>query len=225
MSEGGLTVLRASKAKKAAGKQAGDVRTRAPHPEAPFAVRQWASKDAHWPRRLALRHARLALLGAFGALRPETSPQRIDIIESAPGNHMLLELSSHDIREGAAHRGLPAALLRQACVPGERNWAESKIYLRYCGIASRSPASSFADFVLERRSLARQDLDRARRPPQAALDPAAIFLLGFARNPLKSPESDEEIQENPRLFPWFFLVWLGLALVRLEEIWPEAMPA
>ncbi len=34
----------------------------------------------------------------------------------------------------------------------------------------------------------------------------------IARNPLKSPESDEGIQENPSPFPWFLLVWLGFGL-------------
>jgi hypothetical protein len=29
---------------------------------------------------------------------------------------------------------------------------------------------------------------------------------------LKSPESEEGIQENPSPFPWFFLVWLGFGL-------------
>src|SRR5208337_1792665 len=43
-----------------------------------------------------------------------------------------------------------------------------------------------------------------------------FFLLWNPRNPLKSPESDEEIQENPSPFPWFGLVWLGPALVWLE---------
>src|SRR5208337_4916522 len=33
------------------------------------------------------------------------------------------------------------------------------------------------------------------------------FLLGTACNPLKSPESDEGIQENPSPFSWFGLVW------------------
>ena len=44
------------------------------------------------------------------------------------------------------------------------------------------------------------------------------FFLWIARNPLKSPESDEEIQkkskriqENPSPLPWFFLVGLGSA--------------
>ena len=47
-------------------------------------------------------------------------------------------------------------------------------------------------------------------------------LLWIARNPLKSPESDEGIQENPSPFSWSFLVFLGLALVRLGATWPEA---
>src|SRR5208337_3057655 len=38
------------------------------------------------------------------------------------------------------------------------------------------------------------------------------FFLGIARNPLKSPESDKRIQENPSSFSWFGLVrlWFGL---------------
>src|SRR5208337_3329744 len=38
------------------------------------------------------------------------------------------------------------------------------------------------------------------------------FLPWIARNPLKSPESDEGIQENPSPFSWFGLVrlWFGL---------------
>ena len=51
---------------------------------------------------------------------------------------------------------------------------------------------------------------------------STIFLLWIARNPLKSPESDEGIQENQSPFPWFFLVGLGLAWVRLGAIWSEA---
>ena len=39
-----------------------------------------------------------------------------------------------------------------------------------------------------------------------------LFLIWFARNPLKSPETDEGIQENPSPFAWFFLGWLGPAL-------------
>ena len=44
----------------------------------------------------------------------------------------------------------------------------------------------------------------------------------IARNPLKSPESDEGIQENPSPFSWFGLVRLW---VWLGGIWPEARPA
>ena len=52
---------------------------------------------------------------------------------------------------------------------------------------------------------------------------AEFFFARIARNPLKSPESDEGIQEKPSLiFPVFFLVFLGLAWVRLGEIWPGA---
>src|SRR5271166_1381791 len=40
----------------------------------------------------------------------------------------------------------------------------------------------------------------------------AVFLLWTARNPLKSPESDEGIRHNPSPFSWFGLVrvWFGL---------------
>jgi len=58
------------------------------------------------------------------------------------------------------------------------------------------------------------------------------FFLWIARNPLKSPESDERIQENPRKskeiqakFPWFCLVWLGPAGFRLERYGPRWAPA
>src|SRR5208337_1805396 len=48
------------------------------------------------------------------------------------------------------------------------------------------------------------------------------FFLWIARNPLKSPESDEEIQENPRKSKPVSLVFLGLAWVRLGGIWRKA---
>jgi hypothetical protein len=35
-----------------------------------------------------------------------------------------------------------------------------------------------------------------------------IFLIWMLRNPLKSPESDEEIQGNPSPFSWSGLDWL-----------------
>src|SRR5271157_1378791 len=38
------------------------------------------------------------------------------------------------------------------------------------------------------------------------------FLVWIARNPLKSPESDEEIQENPSPFFWSGLVWICFGL-------------
>jgi hypothetical protein len=51
-----------------------------------------------------------------------------------------------------------------------------------------------------------------------------IFLLWNPRNPLKSPDSDERIQGNPRVFglvflgfPWSGLVRLGLAWIGLEK--------
>src|SRR5271166_1770654 len=39
-----------------------------------------------------------------------------------------------------------------------------------------------------------------------------VFLIWIARNPLKSPESDEGIQENPSPFSWAGLVWLWFGL-------------
>src|SRR5271157_6109093 len=38
------------------------------------------------------------------------------------------------------------------------------------------------------------------------------FLIWIARNPLKSPESDEGIQENPSPFSWSGLVWIWFGL-------------
>ena len=38
------------------------------------------------------------------------------------------------------------------------------------------------------------------------------FFIWTACNPLKSPESDKGIQENPRLFSWFGLAWLWFGL-------------
>jgi hypothetical protein len=35
------------------------------------------------------------------------------------------------------------------------------------------------------------------------------FFYFFARNPLKSPDSDEQNQGNPSNFAWFYLVLLG----------------
>ena len=51
---------------------------------------------------------------------------------------------------------------------------------------------------------------------QAPTRPGAgvAFLVWIARNPLKSPELDEGIQENPSPFSWSGLVWLG-------GIWPK----
>jgi hypothetical protein len=49
-----------------------------------------------------------------------------------------------------------------------------------------------------------------------------VFLLWIARNPLKSPESDEGIQINPRESKPASLVFLGLAWVPLGAIWLEA---
>src|SRR5271166_1497368 len=39
-----------------------------------------------------------------------------------------------------------------------------------------------------------------------------FFLILTARNPLKSPESDEGIQENPSPFSWSGLVWIWFGL-------------
>src|SRR5271166_1119891 len=39
-----------------------------------------------------------------------------------------------------------------------------------------------------------------------------FFLILTARNPLKSPESDERIQENPSPFSWSGLVWIWFGL-------------
>jgi hypothetical protein len=50
------------------------------------------------------------------------------------------------------------------------------------------------------------------------------FFLWIARNPLKSPESDEGIQINPRESKPVSLVLLGLAWVWLGKIWPGARP-
>jgi hypothetical protein len=44
------------------------------------------------------------------------------------------------------------------------------------------------------------------------------FLTWTARNPLKSPESDEEIQENPSPFSWSGVDWLWFGL---EEFGPR----
>jgi len=46
-----------------------------------------------------------------------------------------------------------------------------------------------------------------------------FFFVCIARNPLKRPESDERIQENPSLFIWSGLDWLGFGL---GKFWPEA---
>ena len=52
-----------------------------------------------------------------------------------------------------------------------------------------------------------------------------IFLLSIARNPLKSPESDEGIQTNPRESKPVSLVFLGRAWIRLGRFWPETHPS
>src|SRR5271165_6309437 len=54
-----------------------------------------------------------------------------------------------------------------------------------------------------------------------------FFLILTARNPLKSPESDERIQENPSPFSWSGLVWIWFGLEqfglrRSQTAWPVA---
>ncbi len=46
-----------------------------------------------------------------------------------------------------------------------------------------------------------------------------LFSLGVARNPLKSPESDEGIQGNPRKSKGIQAAFLGSIAVRLGKIW------
>jgi hypothetical protein len=41
------------------------------------------------------------------------------------------------------------------------------------------------------------------------LETRVDFFYFFARNPLKSPDSDEQIQGNPSFFAWFYLDLLG----------------
>jgi hypothetical protein len=41
--------------------------------------------------------------------------------------------------------------------------------------------------------------------------PEKVFFIWIRCNPLKSPDSDERIQGNPSIFPWFYLVQLGFA--------------
>src|SRR5271166_706908 len=52
---------------------------------------------------------------------------------------------------------------------------------------------------------------RCRRAP-TRLQLRSSFLIWIARNPLKSPESDEGIQENPSPFSWSGLVWIWFGL-------------
>jgi hypothetical protein len=40
------------------------------------------------------------------------------------------------------------------------------------------------------------------------------FSMGFAHNPLKSPDSDDQIQANPSIL--FGLAWLGLGGIALR---------
>jgi len=48
--------------------------------------------------------------------------------------------------------------------------------------------------------------------PACASPSLERFFIWIASNPLKSPESDEGIQENPSPFSWCGLVWLGFGL-------------
>jgi hypothetical protein len=41
------------------------------------------------------------------------------------------------------------------------------------------------------------------------LETQVDFFIFFARNPLKSPDSDEQNQGNPSKLAWFYLVLLG----------------
>ena len=58
----------------------------------------------------------------------------------------------------------------------------------------------------------------ARRVP-TRLGVGVDYLIWTARNLLKYLESDEGMQKESKPI---FMVWLGLALVRLGGIWPEA---
>ena len=65
----------------------------------------------------------------------------------------------------------------------------------------------------------------AEGPRKAAAEPyGEMMWQRLARNPLKSPESDEGIQINPRESKPVSLVLLGLAWVWLGKIWPGARP-
>jgi len=51
----------------------------------------------------------------------------------------------------------------------------------------------------------------SRRPRGGGKD-ERVFDVWTAPNPLKSPESDEGIQDNPSPFPWSGLVWICVGL-------------
>ena len=56
---------------------------------------------------------------------------------------------------------------------------------------------------------------------QATRDLGGAFFVWIAGNPLKSPESDKGIQENPSPFSWSGLVWLGFGLAAFGPGLPQ----
>ena len=58
-------------------------------------------------------------------------------------------------------------------------------------------------------ALAKKGAKRAFETFCTQLETRVDFFYFFARNPLKSPDSDEQIQANPRKFAWFCLDLLG----------------
>jgi|SRR5271166_1610834 len=85
-----------------------------------------------------------------------------------------------------------------------------------CGRAVRHQRTSSGGAHCLRRWASKD----ARWPPGADGTPSwEFFLIWIARNPLKSPESDEGIQENPSPLSWSGLVWLWFGL---EEFGLEA---
>jgi hypothetical protein len=58
----------------------------------------------------------------------------------------------------------------------------------------------------------RRSEEGGKQPPETfcgQLETRVDFFYFFARNPLKSPDSDEQIQGNPSYFAWFYLDLLG----------------